>query len=425
MNILYILGAYKPRASANGICSDNVIQQLLSEGHSVTALVNAAPGEPNYSVTGNFTIKRVKQRWSLRVDNLSDAFSKAKPLYSALLKKIAILINKVQLFFMAPFWPVVSPITVFRFRQAALSLHKTHCFDAVISVYTPIEALLAGYAVKKKYPEIKYIPYYLDALAGGWGPKKWSVVKIERHTRRIEKKIAEKADLIVSMNSSKEYHLQNPLDTEKQINRCFLDVPTLIIPKEEIQIKDVPYTGYELLYSGYINYPHRNPLPLLEVMSRLCNLMDITVTFAGTCNKPKLFQPYIQKTNGKIRYLGQQTHDEIITLAKQADLFLNIGSTNPFTIACKIFEYMLFQKPIITTYSIDNEPCIPYLKKYGLYYLIDERLKDYDSIARELQHYIENIHKSDEQHESLERLFYDNTPQAFTSCIAKLVEDKQ
>lgn len=425
MNILFILGSYKPNMSANGICSDNVIQQLLLEGHSVTALVNAVHGAPNDCSDGKITIKRVKQRWYIRLMSKGDALSKEKPHYAVALKRFAFLVNKIQLLCTALLWPVVSPLTVFRFRRTALSLQKAQHYDVVISVYTPIEALLAGYAVKKKYPEIKFIPYYLDALAGGWGPSRWSASKKERHTRFFEKKVDVVADLIISMNSSREYHLRNQIDIRHAVNRCYLDVPTLLLPKEKIETKEASNGQYQFLYAGNINYPNRNPIPLLEIMSRLCNLMELTVIFAGSCNQPKIFQLYTKKTNGKIRYLGQQTHNDILSLARQADGFLNIGSTNQFTIASKIFEYMIFQKPIISTFSIDKEPSISYIKKYGQYFLIDERSKDYDSIARELQQYIVTTNAQSMKPKSLDVLFYNNTPQAFTTCVTDLVEGKQ
>ncbi len=411
--------------SANGICSDNVIQQLVNDGHSVTVLANASAGCESIANNNGIKMYCVKQRLSLRLKEWGKINQATHPRASRMVLKFAFAINKLQLFVTAPIWPRVSLPTIHMFKRAALKLHSENHYDIVITVYTPIEALLAGYAVKKKYPEIKYIPYFLDALAGGWGPNKWSKAKIERHTRRLEKMIAKRADLIISMNSSRDYHLQHPLETKRSAKRCFLDVPTLLLPKEQLQPRSTFKTRYQLLYSGYINYPQRDPVPLLEVMARLCNISDVTVTFAGTCNKPKLFQPYILASNGKIRYLGQQSHDEIIALAQQSDYFLNIGSKNPSTIACKIFEYMLFQKPIISTYSIENEPSIPYIKKYGQYFLIDERRNDYDAIARDLQHYIENMDTTVTlQHASLEELFYANTPKAFTACIDELVGDK-
>ena len=68
MRFLYILGAYKPKASANGICSENIIEQLIKGGHSVTVISNAARGVPEYSVQPDgVEVYSVKQRLYLRL----------------------------------------------------------------------------------------------------------------------------------------------------------------------------------------------------------------------------------------------------------------------------------------------------------------------------------------------------------------------
>lgn len=419
MKILFILGAYKPNMSANGVCSDNVIQQLIAEGHQVTVLANAVEGVPDLIADGNLSVKRVKPRWFLRLLEKASIIAEKQPHYSAFLKRSAWIINKAQLFFSAPIWPVVSPVTVYRFSKAAVRLQKEYGFDTVISVYTPIEALLAGYAVKKKYPNIKYVPYFLDALSGGWGPSKWSYQRKERHTRFYEQHIAHKADLLISMGSSKGYHEQHPLDTQNAIKRRYLDVPTLVVSKD-IKIKPMNQQTKTLLYSGSISYPQRNPIPLLNVLCELCKIMDVNVIFAGTCNHPEIFQSYFQKTNGRIQYLGQKTHQEILSLAEHTDAFLNIGSTNPTTIACKIFEYMLFQKPIISTYAIDNEPNMLSLEKYGHCFLLDERETGYQETAVALKEYLQNESQANAKYTPVTELFYHNTPAAFTHCLAEL-----
>jgi len=226
------------------------------------------------------------------------------------------------------------------------------------------------------------------------------------------------------MSSSKEYHEQHPLDIQHHIKRCYLDVPTLVVP-ENIKIKQMNQQSLTLLYSGYINYPQRDPIPLLNVLCKLCEIMDVKVIFAGTCNHPEIFQSYNQKTNGAIQYLGQKTHQEIIDLAQQADAFLNIGSTNPTTIACKIFEYMLFQKPIISTYAIDNEPSVPSLQKYGHYYLLDERETDYQKAAIALREHLQKESQTNALYKPVTELFYYNTPAAFTQCLTELWENKK
>lgn len=146
MKILYILGAYKPKPSANGICSENVIEALREAGHEVTILAN----DVKYGKEKDSGIYHVKQRLFLRLVEIGERCSQDDPVKSKVILKSAWILNKIQLLIMSPLWPRVSIITNRRFKNKALQLQKQMKFDMVISVYTPIEALLAGYEVKKK-----------------------------------------------------------------------------------------------------------------------------------------------------------------------------------------------------------------------------------------------------------------------------------
>ena len=53
----------------------------------------------------------------------------------------------------------------------------------------------------------------------------------------------------------------------------------------------------------------------------------------------------------------------LIIFFLDASFLVNIGSINPNTVPGKIFEYFAYNKPILSTYSIVDEPSINYLKK--------------------------------------------------------------
>ena len=117
-------------------------------------------------------------------------------------------------------------------------------------------------------------------------------------------------------------------------------------------------------------------------------------------------------------------HDKLINILKQASFLLNFGVSNPNAISGKIFEYMGFGKPIISTYSIDNEACIPYLKKYPLSFLIDEREKNISKQAIALKKFIEENIDKKVSYEEIAPLFYKNTPQAYVEEINKLLKEE-
>ena len=409
--ILFILGMYHPNYSANGLCCKNVIDKCVDKGWQVDCIVNAARGNEKEYILDGAEVYTVKPRLFSRISERCDSHSDSK-LYGTI-KKAAIALNKLKLFLMSPFWPLVSPIYTYRFYKKAKELHKDKGFDIVVTAYTPIDSLLSGCFLKKKYPEIKFVPYYLDALAGGWGPSRWSEQKKEKHTRRWETKIDQRADLVISMESSREYHKNHPLESIRPIKRTYLDVP-MMLPEIKTERCDKPRKI--LLFAGTVAYPQRNPIPLLEVFSRACKEEDIELLFVGQCNNPSIFKPYFRSSNGKISYLGAKSHEEVLELEKKADFLINIGNDNPYLIPSKIFEYMRFSKPIISTFAIENEPSIAYLKKYGNAFFLDER-QPFDESADRLLEFIKNGSLSELPQGYCQKAFWTNTPEAFAETL--------
>ena len=431
MNILLIFGAYKPYMSANGVCCDNVIAELIRRGHSVTALVNAVPTQPKREIKGNLTIERVAPRLSVRLGDLAKR-SGISQVRSKLLTFASSLVNNAQLFLMSPLWPSVAPSATKRFSRAAIRLDQIHQFDAVISVYTPAETLLAGCALKQFRKDIVFISYFLDALAGGWGPKRWGKSRIGQHTRKLETYIARYADLLVSMESSRTYHEANPICEYNADNqRHYMNVP-LLVPldvektntESQSNVANAKPHRVRLLFAGYIDYPRRDPIPLLEILKRVCSQMDAKAVFIGTCTKPELFTDYREESGGRIEYIGQLNHDNLIHELRIATAFLNIGSANPNAVSGKIFEYMAYRKPIISTYSIDNEPCVPYLKRYNSCFFIDQRGCDYDAVAQKLVEYLSDERAMRTSECDIEQVFYANTPGAFVDLLTDVVDSR-
>ena len=418
MRILFILGKYHPDYSANGLCARNVIDALVADGHDVTCVVNsfAEFNEP-YELNGA-KIYPIKPRLSVRLAEWCRRNQNRK--ICGLLNRLSALMTKAKLGLTQHRWPFVSRGYSRRFYREALRLHRENSFDVVVGVYTPFEALYAAYRLKKKDESIKFVPYYLDALAGGWGLSLWSENKISKRTRKWEGLIDSCADAVVSMNATHKYFEDNPLSLSRDVKRYFLDVPALLpsISCEEARISEERKYAF---YAGYISYPGRNPLPFLDAFSKILDLINIDLVFVGSCNHMDVLEPYIKSSNGRIKHLGLMDHGSVLEMEKNAEYLVNIGNENPNLIPSKIFEYMRFGKPIISTYRTDNDTSLEPLKKYGNACFIDERLPAEDN-ARTLLDFINSENKKPISPEEMQKEFYLNTPTAFVDVINSLKE---
>ncbi|MEG0408462.1 MAG: glycosyltransferase [Bacilli bacterium] len=407
--ILFILGAFYPKYSANGLCVKNVVDELLKNEYDVTCICNGEKRDA-IDVIDGAKIHYVNSRIYQKIISKSElvANEKIKKVY----RRISVLQNKAQLLLFSSSWPFVSPLYALNFYRKAKELYMIEKFDIVVSIYTPFESLYAGYLLKRKYSNFKFIPYYLDALAGGWGPSFFSNITVDKHTKKWEKKIAAYADYIISMKSSKDYHNMNPIcDSNKRI---YLDVPV---------VKSMCVSSQEenlIFYAGGLNFDIRRMTKILEIFEIICLKLNMKFLLAGSCNNPKIFEKNDTILNGKVQYLGTLAHDDVIKLEKKAKYLVNIGSNNPYTIPCKIFEYMRFGKKIISLYQTDNEPSIEYLDKYKNVIYIDERLS-VDTLVSKLINDLQNL-KVDENID-LEKEFYENTPSAFVEVVRKISND--
>ena len=257
--------------------------------------------------------------------------------------------------------------------------------------------------------------YYLDALAGGWGPSIWSQEKIDRQTRKYEEIIDLYADVVISMESSRTYHNLHPLSWEIERKREYLDVP-LLSPCEKVTEEVEKNEEYTFLFAGGLFYPNRDPEPILKMMTEVCERKGARAIFLGETNVPELFEKYEKESDGRISYKGKVSHNEVSRYEKSADCLINIGSTNPSTVTGKIFEYMSCLKPIISTYSIDNEPSLEYLNKYGYALLIDERGDLSQNIERIIE-FIDSVEEVPYEYEQLEEMFSPNSAKAFKRVL--------
>ncbi len=412
MKVLYILGAYKPKMSANGICSDNIINELKKQGHKVTVLCNHYDGLPFYENVDNLDVFRVKPKLYVQLKQYSETHSKTRKFLSKFAGVLSKIIIKLQLLLFWFLWPNVSRGTTKRFKNKALELQKQYNFDIVISAFAPVESLIAGYEIKKKYPNVKYIPYFLDSLSGGYGISFLSKKTIVRLGLKIEKKLFKLADKIVVMNSSKEHH--NLYNSEFLDKMKVLDIPMLTNSNIVLNAKNKQSTT-KLLFVGSIDTSIRNPDTIISILENTQN-ENIVCEFVGKINCINKFDNLKEKYKDRLILTGFIGHNEILQKISEADFLINIGNLITTMVPSKIFEYMSYGKPIITTYEIDNEPSQNYLSKYPLALLIDGRNSFKDNLNR-FEDFIVSYKNKRVSYEDVEKLFYLNTPKAFYEDI--------
>ncbi len=199
--ILIMMGSYFPKPMANGICTHQIALELKKNGYDVHVICFNKSGDLREDSYDGIKIHRVKMRLFFKMLFYSENI--INTLRGKCIYKIAMIINKIKKLIYAPFYPMTSPIFIYRYYKLAKRLHKENNFDIIISVYNPLEALIAGSMMKKKYKEINFAIYILDTLSNSPKVKFLSKSWTEWKGWQWEKRIYKYADIIFNMKKKK------------------------------------------------------------------------------------------------------------------------------------------------------------------------------------------------------------------------------
>ena len=161
--------------SANGICVKAVINELIAQNFEVECITNKENSNSEQKGSRNIKYYYVKPRLAYRLLHSKKPKNK---FVGKCRSSIAFLINKAKLIISIPTWPLISPLYAYRIYRLAKINHKNNPYDVIIPVYSQVDTIIAGHYLKKKFESIKYVPYFLDSLSGGYGPKIFSENKI-------------------------------------------------------------------------------------------------------------------------------------------------------------------------------------------------------------------------------------------------------
>jgi len=416
-----MLGSYFPKPSANGICVRQIAKELKKCGVDVTILATN-PGDLNEAeVIEGINVYRIKARWFTRITQWCDANRDAK--YSNVIRRLALLANRVRTILSFPTWPLISPLYTYRYYQKALELHKMNCYDGILSVYTPIDALLAGALMKRKCNDVKLMLYFLDCFSGGPAPRHLTKEWMERRGYMWEKQLFDSADIVFVMNSHKTYYSREKYEGFRDKIRV-VDIPLMRELKPISNRENICFSRHavNIVYTGSILRYVRDPRYMLETFKSIDkpNQYHFHVYGGGDCHD--IIARYIEEGTGiKIINHGWVDPETAIGAMLEADVLINIGSSVDTMVPSKIFEYMATGKPIISFFRHDTEPSIHYLGHYPLTLLIKEDWDNLHESARLVANFIDEYKGKAVKYDEVANTFQDNTPEMLARFVLESI----
>lgn len=363
-NILILASGYCGKATANGLCARALVSEL--EKNDVTAFVVSCDSQQlKMEAEGrNVSILRLPPK-------------RIRPPKNSLVK----MWNVLKKILFHTLTPEYDRQTVEKMLEAAKQICDNNEIDAVICMYFPLEAILAGYKLKKAFPNIKYLIYELDSVADGIaGSARWNKSLLISY-KRLLKKIYKAVDLTFVLKCHEKHWLKE--------NKCFemkmrlVDLP--LLENMEDECTQDAHDGIKLLYSGALDGSYRSPDSMLRTFEDLEKL-DYRIDFYSKGCEDDL-NAYCKK-NKKIICHGYVEKQVLNKAIEEADVLLSIGNKVSNSLPSKIITYMSYGKPIIHFSLQKEDVCQEYFEKYPLA-LVIEADEDRLCSAKRIEKFIE------------------------------------
>lgn len=408
--ILFVLAGFYPNASANGICADKVMQKLISAGFEVFCVCNQQIGTKSEEIIRGVHVFRIPQ---LKYLLLYEKSRKKSELIRVCVSKIKKVIEFNRLHLSKRYFPISYKTRFRNYMKTIDALYKQYSIDAIIAINLPFDGVFAATKIKEKHNDIVFIPYFLDPFASSVRHKLIPDSIANKKALIAEKEVLEKANEIIVQNEHKG-HFDFCYSNEIKNKIIYLGAP-LLTDLHNFN-KSIDTNHKYIIYAGVLDKVWRNPQFIFQVFNSIKSLKLVM---------------YVTGDNGWVKKMAEGIcnvevkdpipHEKLLGIMERASGFLNIGNSQLEAAPSKLFEYMSYCKPIISTYRVDADSSKKYMSQYPCGLLLDERNQDYKVAADIIDNYF--LTQKRISFEEIRSIFWTNTPDAVVQCISKHLEN--
>ena len=324
------------------------------------------------------------------------------------------ILEVVQKTLTIPTFPQTEALTTRLFYKAAKKLHRSEGFSAVISEHHGLESLLTGCRLMHDFG-IKHVAIFWDPLKGQIATSHLPISYTDNRLSRLEKFVANNTTLQISTVSMKNFH-QQVGDVAKD-HRVYLDIPSVLKPEPEVPTKHLELLRDDcinVVASGLLSTKYRDPIPIIQLFNKCERADKLNLVFFSMGANDALQE--VSKTfNGNIVCHDYIPLDELHSIYRHADYLLNVSHVNANMVPSKIFEYMSFGKPIISTFITDGDAAQKYVTRYPEGLCVDLKNDDATNVES-INVFLKKRHK-DVSFDIVSDLFKDNTPEKYLATI--------
>ena len=411
--------SYPSERSANVDCDEKIVNELKKNKEiEIYCLVYRYNYQSLFEEYTGFKVYRYKK--GLLFDLYSWARHHEKSSIGILLLRLHRLLLLAKELILVPIYPYIEPVGMRQCAIEAIKLHKRIHFDLVFADHNGLDTLYAGKKLKDYDPNIKFIAMMWDPILGKNKAKYVTKTFHEKRSIKAQKLLVKNADLIIMLESAKSVYFQSKYSIDYMDRIQFCSIPGVIQPEENkgelsADVSDLFESGkFNIVYTGIIT-TDRDPAHFIRIIDSCSCANKINIVFFCPRDSAEVINAI--KTNK----VSVRTHDYIDKKALNlvyhlADGYLNLGGLEANMIPSKLFNYISYGKPIISTFMVVDDPSVKCLRKYPLSYCVDMRAIDKYS-AEELNSFIECKGKEILAFETVQQLYHKSTPSVYVNMI--------
>lgn len=374
MNYLFLIDEHVPTHSANGICMDKVMTELVRNNHEVYCISFArklmTPMPYSCFYISEKPWKKITNYFASNKRRVGKfVFNCLRGLYW--IKRIALLF----------IWPVNSISSIINYYTKSFKVINEYKINKLIAVSYPGETLLAAKLIKKTFQDrVQVLIFPLDVTTEGRTGGLLFERKLSRiGGRHLLNSCLETVDnILVLENATSHFLACLKQELHQKIKYC--GIPLICCETECVDgIRANAENGIfqgertiNCVFAGKLLHDLRNPIPLLDLLE-MCRIDGIdTISFhlfgeADDRIKKAWTDRYKHVRIVEHGWVEERVLDDVLI---SADVLINIGNTYSHLIPSKLFKYMSLRKPILQLSFVPDDPCIFYLKKYGSSFIL-------------------------------------------------------
>lgn len=410
--IVFLMDYYYPNPSPNAICAFKIMDYLKKNNKIYCISADKTKFNLHKEEVDGINIYRVKKRLHytfMEMCNMKITLGKNHYKIIKFLGRIVIWIkNRIYQFV----WPIMSYKLIYRFVKQTEELIYNNSIDKVVAISYPFESLIAASIIKRKFPNIECIGYFLDVTTIGNINKKGILREISKYSSiRQERRVIKTLDKLIILDNAKELYLEKYKDFIDKFHISDIPLISKNTGNNKISNKEV-----NIVYTGSLSRKTRNPITFIDAL----NSIDKSIKFIFYGNDDRVFEKWSKEEikNKNVVLKGSVSEREADKAIYNSNCLLSLGNTDKFLIPSKIFKYMNSGKKIIHIAQIETDPCLNYLNKYpnALIVFKQDLVNDSHLVVKKIIEFIyDNSEVSDNL--NLEELFFMSTPKYTANII--------